>query len=122
MRIELDDAEVRKLQADLEQAGARVGKEITKVTRENGQRLLKATESRSPVRTGALKASWALETAGDGRSGSLSVRVRSTVRQAFFQEFGTSKMAAQPSAGPALEEVGPQYARDLEDVAAKVLE
>lgn len=120
--ITFDSAELRKLQADLAAGHARVGKEVAEVTRKNGQRLLDATKAKSPVRTGELRGSWQMQAAGDGRSGGMSASVRSGVRQAFFQEHGTSKMAAQPSAGPALDEVAPQYMEDMGKVGEKLLE
>lgn len=119
--IEFDASQVRALSADLGGATARVGKKVADATRKSGQLLLNQTESRSPVDTGELAASWAITSSGDGRSGGMSVSVRSTVRQAFFQEYGTSKMAAQPSAGPALEAVTPGYVADLERISDEIL-
>jgi HK97 gp10 family phage protein len=34
----------------------------------------------------------------------------------YFQEFGTSRMRAQPSLGPAYQYIAPQFAVDMSDV------
>lgn len=120
--MEFDTAELRKLTADLQQAGGRVGREVAAITRKHGEQMRARASALSPVRTGALQGSWELGGSGDGRSGGISATVRSTVRQAFFQEYGTSKMAAQPSAGPALEATAPAYMADMERVGEKLLD
>lgn len=120
--IEFETAELRKLAADLGDAAPRVGKQVADVTRKHGQQLLSRVKALSPVDTGELRGSWAIQGSGDGRSGGMSVSVQSSVRQAFFQEYGTSKMAAQPSAGPALEAVAPAYVADMQNAVERFLD
>lgn len=120
--ITFDASGLLELSADLGDSGNRVGKEVADVVRKHGKALLDGTKSRSPVDTGELRGSWALSTSGDGRSGGMSAEVKSTVRQSFFQEHGTSKMAAQPSAGPALDVVAPGYVADMERVGGDFLD
>lgn len=121
MSIQWEDSELRKLAADLGDSAERVGKEVAEVVRKNGKALQERAEQLSPVRTGALKAGWTLDVYGDGRSTDMGARVRNTTRQAFFQEHGTSNHPPQPSAGPALEAVGPQYVADMQKAAGEVL-
>lgn len=120
--MQWDDSELRSLQADLGDAGPRVGKEVADVLRKNGELLKRNISSRSPVRTGALAKSWTVKASGDGRSAGMSVTVESTLRQAFFQEHGTSVMSAQPSAGPGLEATAPAYVADMERVGEELLD
>lgn len=127
--VTFDDSEMRKLTADLQQAGARVGKEVADIVRKHGKALLAKAEQLSPKppgksrrATGKLASSWEPYGWGDGRSGDMAAGIRNSTPQAFFQEYGTSKMDKQPSAGPALEAIAPAYVADMEKVGEKLLD
>lgn len=127
--VTFDDSEMRKLTADLQQAGARVGKEVADIVRKHGKALQAKAEQLSPKppgksrrATGKLASSWEPHGWGDGRSGDMSAGIRNTTRQAFFQEHGTSKHPPQPSGGPALEAITPAFIADMEKAAGEVLD
>lgn len=121
MSVSWETSELLKLAADLGDASNKVGKEVADVVRKHGQALQERTQQLSPVDTGELRGSWTLSTSGDGRSAGMTAEVKSSVRQSFFQEYGTSKMAAQPSAGPALESVAPAYVADMQRAGSEIL-
>ena len=115
MTIQWEDSELRQLAADLGAAGNKITKRVAETVRDSGNELKRTAEQLSPVRTGALRGGWEVEISGT------SATLRNNTRQAFFQEFGTSKMAAQPSAGPALEAVTPRLMEGVEKVGSEIL-
>lgn len=121
MSISWETGDLRKLAADLGDSDDRVGKEVAQTLRKHGKALKAKAQALAPVRTGALKAGWVEYGGGDGRSGDMSVGIRNSTRQGFFQEHGTSKHPPQPSGGPALEAVAPAFVADMERMAAEKL-
>lgn len=71
-----------------------------RLVRELGEEVVGGTKLRAPVDTGRLRADYHAEQVDD-----LTVDVGTNVEYGVHQEFGTSKMAAQPHLTPALEEV-----------------
>lgn len=70
--------------------------------------LPKLPQSRSPVRTGRLFASWRSENLGKG------IKVLSDgVAYAVYVEFGTSKMSAQPMLAPSIEQMRTVLANNI---------
>lgn len=119
MTISWEHGEMDALRAQLD-SSAKIDAEVAQVVRKNGDLLRQNVSSRSPVDTGELRDSWKVKASGG--SGGMTAEVESTVRQSFFQEYGTSKMAAQPSAGPGLEATAPSFVADMERVAEKFLD
>lgn len=68
-------------------------------------------KGRAPVDTGLLKSSISAQAESP-----LKWRVESPVEYAAYQEFGTSKMAAQPHLIPAFELVRPSYIAAMKSI------
>lgn len=102
--------------ADLGRAGAKTTREAESVVQESTQKLEKRAETYAPARTGALRGS--IESRVSGLTGTVSANIR----YAEFQEWGTSKMAPQPYAGPALEAVAPEFVAEMEKLGAEFLD
>ncbi len=112
MSADFDMSEVARLAADIDKAAARIKPDAERKVLDPAARETVAEASRrSPRLTGALAASWYSKREGDARI------VTSDVRQAFYQEFGTSVMAPQPSLFPAADKAGDQMTRRLDDIA-----
>lgn len=77
------------------QAASELSAEVVRLAKEN-----------SRVDTGAMQAGWNRSKIGRGWKG--GYRIYNTVPYTVFNEFGTSKMSAQPMLGPALTEVEPE--------------
>lgn len=72
---------------------------------------------RSPVRTGRLRNSIAVDPAPDG----LKAKIGTNVEYAPFVEFGTRFMSAQPFLWPALVEVAPSFRERIRHAVAEAL-
>lgn len=68
--------------------------------------VVRLAKEKSRVDSGAMQAGWNRAKIGAGRKG--GYRIYNTVPYTVFNEFGTSKMPAQPMLGPALTEVEPE--------------
>lgn len=126
MKIELETDKLRELAADLEKAAPRVGAAASAAIRKGSAELTRTAKSLAPKRlapkrTGALAASIEASIYGDGRSSILTAVVGPTERYGLFQERGTSRHAAQPYMGPALEAVAPGVVAALEKAASEAL-
>ena len=76
-----------------------------------------AAKRKAPVDTGALRNSIGTSIAGDR----MSAEIGPTVNYAPYQEYGTSRMAAQPYMGPALDEVTPGFVSAMEQIGKGLL-
>jgi HK97 gp10 family phage protein len=91
---------------------------IRKVTRRNGQKAYDIAQSLCPVDTGHMKEMMILEFTPDDLLYELGWDEQDflSIGEPFYppyQEYGTSRNAAQPSITPAYEEVHPQYQREV---------
>jgi hypothetical protein len=72
--------------------------------------------ARAPVLTGAQAAGYYVEDAGEGAK-----RVSNDVREAFYQEVGTSKMGPQPALFPAADAGEVRLVVQFEVAAGKIV-
>lgn len=109
--IIVDTSEVTALAADLAAAGVTIVAKARQVTRTAGEEMVAAMRRDAPILTGELQASIDLHTStGDVIAGS-------SVRQGFFQEFGTSRHSPQPWAFNNGDRAGDRLTVGLETVA-----
>jgi hypothetical protein len=116
MSLTGDFSQVTKLAVDLAKAGAVVDKASDIIVDEEADMVRADAEARSPRLTGALAAGWYVVDGGDG-----SKIVTNDTRQAFFQEFGTTRHGPQPSLFPAAEAGEKRMGLKLELVAGEIL-
>ncbi len=116
MSLTGDFSQVAKLAADLLKAGAVVDRAADVVVDEEAAAIRNDAEGRSPVLTGALAAGWYVTDGGDGAK-----LVTNDTRQAFYQEFGTTRHGPQPSLFPAAEAGEGRMALKLELIAGEIL-
>jgi hypothetical protein len=90
VRIDVDFSELRKLGADIVADAAMARGAIEPAVGRATERLKGWAIADAPVRTGELRGAIRSDPSG------LARRVYAPVRQAFFQEYGTSIMAPQP--------------------------
>ena len=90
MKLDFDFSELAKLASDLAADAAMAQGKIEPAVGRAVDYLHGLATSSAPVRTGELRGSIRKDTSGLGR------RVYAPVRQAFYQEYGTSVMAPQP--------------------------
>lgn len=91
-----DFTQVDKLAVDLASAGAKMVAASKVLVGSEADQIRSDAAARSPVLTGALKAGWYVVDGGDG-----SKVITNDTRQAFYQEFGTTRHGPQPSLFPA---------------------
>lgn len=114
MKIKLDDkGGMRRLAADLNKAGERVGAGAARVIRSGTAKVHRDARRNAPVRTGALRDGIDSRVVGTGRNQSVAGIVGATARHSIFVEFGTSDTPAQPFLFPALERHQDDIMRDL---------
>lgn len=121
MQVRVDDSELRELHALLEQAPAKVGREVSQAVRASGGHMARRAAAVAPKRSGALARSISADFYGSARSGRLVAVVGPTEHHGLFVERGTSKMAAQPFLGPSLDAEAPRLVAALEKLAEGVL-
>ncbi len=122
MGVSFDSSEVRKLAADLELGRQRVGRDVSRTVRAAAERVKSGAQGKAPVgATGDLRGSIGVSLMGDGRSVGMSAAIEAKIRYAYFNEFGTAKMAPQPFMGPALQEEAPRFAEELSKALGGVL-
>jgi len=97
MMISIDTSEVDRLADMLGDVGMKVAAGAPPLLGQNAERIATIARSAAPVLTGELRDSITVSGAGMERT------VGSDVRQAFYQEFGTSVMPPQPWLTPAVE-------------------
>ena len=90
MRTAIDFSEVAKLASDLAADAALASGAVEKAVANSTARLHARSVAAAPVASGELKGDIRQDPSG------LSRRVYATVRQAFYQEYGTSRHPPQP--------------------------
>jgi HK97 gp10 family phage protein len=116
MTVTADFSEVDQLAVDLAAAGTAVNVASETIVSEEADRIRNDAAQRSPVLTGALRAGWYVTDGGDGTK-----IVTNDTRQAFYQEFGTTRHGPQPSLFPAADQGEERIATKLETVAGTIL-
>lgn len=119
MPIVADISEVIAVNRTIEAAGARIGARAATLLRVAGHSIERDAKASAPVDTGALRGSISTTTAGDGRSGSMSVEVGPTVEYGAYVELGTSRMGAQPYLAPAFDNNVEAFTDSLATMAAE---
>lgn len=107
-----DFSQVNALAADLAAAGAVVQVAARHIVNDEATQVRDDASTRSPVLTGALQAGWYVV---DGDGGAKIVT--NDTRQAFYQEFGTTRHGPQPSLFPAADRGEARMMLKLEAVA-----
>lgn len=109
-------SDLDKLAADLRTASRKAPEMADKAIRKGGLDVVRIAKSKAPVDTGALRNSIGMESLGLAK-----VEVGPTVHYAPYQEYGTSRMPAQPYMHPAVNEVEPVLAKALSQVGYELL-
>lgn len=112
----IDVSEVRSFAAELAAEARRVGRDVSTAIRTRATELRTRAEATAPRRTGELAGSMTVELSGMGNSAAMSASIGPAARHGRFQEFGTAKMRPQPFMKPALDEVGPKLADDIDRI------
>jgi HK97 gp10 family phage protein len=98
MSITIDVSEVYALAGDLKRAPAKVRARAETAVAVGGHRVLARMQVNTPVDTGNLKSSESVDVDG------LRFEVGPTADYGVYVELGTSRMAAEPYAGPAFDQ------------------
>lgn len=109
MPADLDNSEMREHTVRMKAAHGRIGAGGSLVVRAFTLRVEARAKVYAPVDTGFLMGSIGSEFSGDGRSGEMTGTVTAGARYSRFQEYGTSRMAAQPFMGPAFDQEVPGF-------------
>lgn len=117
-----DVSELLALAATLERSSGRLGRDGAQVVRKEAESVKRNMQANAPVRSGELRGSIKVDSVGSGRGGSMSATISAGTRYAFFQEFGTSRMAPQPFAEPAARQAEASFPSALEKLAADTLD
>lgn len=117
----LDISEVRALGSRLQTVGGRIGAPAAQAIRRTALAIEADAKALAPVDTGNLRNSISSEVTGDGRFGAITAEIGPTAEYGIYQEFGTSRMAAQPFLGPAFDRQAPAYAAALSEIAGKAI-
>jgi HK97 gp10 family phage protein len=96
--LRIDVSEVRALARDVRKAGETIDPKARVVVAAGGHKVLARMQVNTPVDTGNLKASESVDIDG------LSFEAGPTADYGEYVELGTSRMAAEPYAGPALDQ------------------
>jgi HK97 gp10 family phage protein len=113
--VSIDLSEVHALASDIQRNADQVEPKARTLVAAGGHRTLAVMQAKTPVDTGNLKSSESVDIDG------LSFEAGPTADYAEYVELGTSRMAAEPYAGPAFDEVEPQIADALGDLGAQIL-
>lgn len=119
MGVHLDVSEARAVAARVSDAGPRIGAAASAILRKTALDIEADAKELAPVDTGDLQNSISTTITGDGRHGSMSAEIGPTVEYGIYQEYGTSRMAAQPYMGPAYDRRVAGYTSALASAAAK---
>ena len=115
MSVTVDMSQVDRVARDLAVAGVVVKKVADVTVAATAEGVRDDASRRSPRLTGELAASWLVVSDGAARI------VTSNVRQAFFQEFGTSRHGPQPSLFPAADRGAKMMVVAIEAAAGAIL-
>lgn len=107
----IDVSQVLALGQGIGSAARAVTTATNKTVRESTKAVERGAKSRAPVDTGELRGS--ITSATRGNTGQVSAGAR----YAFYNEYGTSKMAPQPFMIPAVEAEEPKFVTSLEAAA-----
>ena len=118
MAFTVDTSQLNRLAADLGRASYRATQQAQKAVTKTAADMERAAKQAAPVDTGALRASIGSTIAGDR----LSAEIGPTVAYAPYQEWGTSRMAAHPFMGPAVDAVEPGFVQAMEQIASGVFD
>lgn len=113
--IDVDVSELVAFAADLERAATAIVPATQKATESSARDIRTMSAARAPRRTGELAAGFEVEPDGDGWT------VINRTRQAWFQEWGTSRHGPQPSLYPSADAVEPKFGDAIEQAAVEVL-
>lgn len=117
MAFTVDTSQLNALAASLTAASAKAKTMAGMAVAKTALDCEAAAKRRAPVDTGALRNSIGTSIAGDR----MSAEIGPTVNYAPYQEYGTSRMAAQPYMGPALDEVTPGFMSAMEQISKGLL-
>lgn len=119
-RIEYESSDMNKLAADLSGAEGRIGPVVKKVVAKITLDVERDAKAAAPVDVGNLKNSIGhSDLRSIGSEGSIEAEVGPTADYGVWVELGTSKMAAQPYLGPALDRHQAPFAQAVAAVAAQ---
>jgi HK97 gp10 family phage protein len=113
--IRIDLSEVHALARDLRAAADTIEPKARVVVAAGGHRVLATMQTRTPVDTGFLKSSESVDVDG------LRFQAGPTADYGEYVELGTSRMAAEPYAGPAFDQELPSIIDALADAGARIL-
>lgn len=115
MAVRIDLSEVHALARDLQRNADEVPAKAERIIAAGGHRVVAVMQTRTPVDTGNLKSSEGVDIEG------LKFEAGPTADYGEYVELGTSRMAAEPYAGPAFDEVEPQIVAAFADLGAQIL-
>lgn len=115
MPVTIDVSEVYGLARDIKAAPAKVRARAETVIQVGGHRVLATMQVRTPVDTGNLKSSESVDIDG------LRFEAGPTADYAEYVELGTSRMAAEPYAGPAFDQELPGIIDAIGDAGSRIL-
>lgn len=107
MELSWPDKTPRDAQSDLETFLKLANVQTLRIMQNSKEEVVKIARRYVPVRTGKLRDS--ISGTVRHESGDVSLLVGSPVEYAYYVEFGTGSMSAQPYLRPALEELGPRF-------------
>lgn len=108
--------EIEGLSGLLEQLAKLKDLDLEKILLAGGYRLMEGSMRRSPVDTGYMRDSHEVVSTGEG------VEMRVNTEYAVHQEFGTSKMQAQPFVRPTIDEDADDIVQACKDEAEKQIQ
>ena len=117
MAFTVDTSQLNRLTADLLKAEAKTKAMAGMAVAKTALDCAASAKRHAPVDTGALRNSIGTSIAGDR----MSAEIGPTVNYGAYVEFGTSRMAAQPYMGPAMDEVTPGFVSALEQIGEGLL-
>lgn len=115
----IDGSAMRRLSRDLRSAGDKAGPLVSLVVRKAALDTERDAKTAAPVDTGNLRSSITTDVTDTGTS--VSAEVGPTANYGLFVEVGTSRMAAQPFMGPALDRNGPLMERAFDQIIDRIL-
>lgn len=116
-----DASELSAVGRDATRSAGRIGAKASAVMRGTVAAVETSMRAGAEVLDGDLRRSITAVTTGDGRTGSMTAVIGSDNDHAWFNEFGTSVMAAQPFAGPAFDKHIEPFIRKMSDLGGDIL-